>query len=647
MMRHLLKMAFLSVIAALSVFASLGGSLAQAQPAPPTAHVNGVIAAIDKAASPPTVTIHPKEGADVTVKIVEKTMITKAGLGDLAVNDRVTATYDAATLEAARLVVAGPVVKRLNFSGTVKSLGSDSFVLATKSQGDVTIKVDARTQFVLYGDKDDKNGKLSDLKVGNQVAATVADTKDGNLALRVRLLPIHISGQVKSVDLAGKSFVLTTRNTGDITIKVNSKTRFQLYTGNDARLDDLKVGSRVTASVVETSEGNVALQVKLLPIPVSGQIKGLDQSSKSFVLTTKDKGDVTIKVDSKTQFHLYRGEDAKFQDLEVGNRVTAWVVETTDGNLAVRVRLLPIAISGQIKSTDQSAKSFVLTTKDKTDVTINTDAKTQFLLHSGQPGKFEDLKVGNRVTAAAVETSDGILALRVRLLPTPVSGQIKSIDLAAKSFVVTTKDKTDVAIKTDTNTKFLFYNSQTAKFEDLKVGNRVTTAIVETADGNLAVRVRVLPIAVSGQVKSLDRTAKSFVLTTQDRGDVTIKVNDQTRFQIPGEKNAKFQDIEVGNGVTATVVATTDGDLALVVRLPVAPVSGQIKSIDKNEKSFVLTTQDKGDVTINVDSKTSFQISGEKNAKLKDLKVGDSVVARTVQTSSGPLALLVRLISVQ
>ncbi len=164
-----------------------------------------MLSAIDNApatSTPLTVTIQPAVGPPVTVKVVAKTVITKAGLGkvtfdDLAIDDRAMATYDPDSMEASKISVSHPVAKHHGYEGTIKSivspaLTSTSFVLTPKKGGDITINVNAQTKYKVPGLKD---ATLSNFKVGDRVSVLVVELNSGLMALKVHLIPgkpIHV-----------------------------------------------------------------------------------------------------------------------------------------------------------------------------------------------------------------------------------------------------------------------------------------------------------------------------------------------------------------------------------------------------------------------------------------------------------------------
>ncbi|MBI4297778.1 MAG: hypothetical protein HY676_04535 [Chloroflexi bacterium] len=232
-MRTALMLALVAVFALVSVGAAL------AQTPAPNLEVKGAISAIDKTVTPPTVTITPKEGSPVTLKIVASTIIIKAGLGkasldDLAVNDRAVATYNQTSMEASRLAVSQPIAKHHTFVGTIKSKASASFVVTTK-QGDATVNVNAQTKYNVPGVK---NATLANFKEGDKVAVLAVETSSGNLVLHVVLIPgkptfIHRVGTVDAY-VAGTSITLKDKKGELSTFIVTADTKIVLKRGATA-----------------------------------------------------------------------------------------------------------------------------------------------------------------------------------------------------------------------------------------------------------------------------------------------------------------------------------------------------------------------------------------------------------------------------
>jgi len=228
------------------------------------------------------------------------------------------------------------------------------------------------------------------------------------------------------------------------------------------------------------------------------------------------------------------------------------------------VKTPTVTLTGSVASKDLLARTFVVTT-NKGDVKINVDNQTDFQIAEDKTGRLEDLKVGDKVVVTAKPATNGNLALIVRVLPLVLTGKVASKDLDTRTFVVTTNTG-DIKIKVNDQTKFQITEDKTGRLEDLKVGDKVVVIAERTTDGNLALVVKVLPGEINGSVASKDFDARTFVVTT-NTGNVTIKVNDLTKFQITGDKTGRLERIKVGDKVLVVAEVTTDGNLALIVKV--------------------------------------------------------------------------------
>ena len=190
-MNRILSIVMIPAIAATLALAGFGVAYAQTSSSN-NLHVTGMITAINPAATPaPTVTITPEGTSAVVVTVVANAVITKEGtgtisLGGLAVGNRVVAAYDRTTMNAITITVKSPVEEREALVGTIKSIGSSSFVLTTKHQGDVTVTVDSNT---LYRVPSVNNATLVDFNVRDRVAVMAVQSGGENLALHVNLIP--------------------------------------------------------------------------------------------------------------------------------------------------------------------------------------------------------------------------------------------------------------------------------------------------------------------------------------------------------------------------------------------------------------------------------------------------------------------------
>ncbi len=242
-MKSLLKWSWLLAVVVALAMTTAGVALAQASPPAPEAHVKGTITAMGTGAQPPTVTITPKEGAAVTIKVVATTRITKAGLGkanldELAVGDRAGATYHQDTLEAIRIAATHPAARHHGFTGTIKQkISSTGFVLTTKQQGEVTISVNGETKYKVPALED---AGLDNFKVGDSVAVLAVDIKGNWVALHMHLIPgkpshVHRVGTIEAYQAASAgtagSITLKDKDRVTYTFAVTSETEIKFKRG--------------------------------------------------------------------------------------------------------------------------------------------------------------------------------------------------------------------------------------------------------------------------------------------------------------------------------------------------------------------------------------------------------------------------------
>jgi hypothetical protein len=248
-MRHLLRVILpLAIVAALI---SVGVGTVMAQTPSPQLEVKGIISAINETATPPTVSITPKEGSPVVLKVDSSTIITKAGIGkatldDLAVNDRAVATYNKDTMIASKISVSQPLEKYHSFVGIIESKADSSFVVTTK-KGDVNITVNSETKYKVPGVE---NATLDYFNAGDKVAILAVEVTTGsvveNLALHVNLIPgkpIYIQrvGIIESYE-AGANITLQDKKGEISTFIVTGDTKIIFKKG----ATEVKVGERAT-----------------------------------------------------------------------------------------------------------------------------------------------------------------------------------------------------------------------------------------------------------------------------------------------------------------------------------------------------------------------------------------------------------------
>ncbi len=133
-----------------------------------------------------------------------------------------------------------------------------------------------------------------------------------------------------------------------------------------------------------------------------------------------------LQIDGDTDFFSKGGADSSSSAIETGDKVSFSGSLDQDGGaftvIANVIRNWSIddiraTLSGTIESVNDDNDTFVLETKHKGEVTVETDGDTDFLLRSNDDADFGDLTVGSHVsvTGAYDEEGDTLTAAKVML----------------------------------------------------------------------------------------------------------------------------------------------------------------------------------------------------------------------------------------
>jgi len=172
------------------------------------------------------------------------------GLSDIVANDVVQIQADAvgSTLVASSILVFAPAPQPLPtlLHGTVKSIGTDSWVISDSRHGDVTVLVNAQTKI------------LGSPKIGDTVDVLAnIDSAHNYVAISIAVSPqlpmqIHLSGVVKSIGATSWVIGPAAGLGPDFLVQVNTQTQI---------IGSPKVGDHVDVIVRQTSAGYVAISI--------------------------------------------------------------------------------------------------------------------------------------------------------------------------------------------------------------------------------------------------------------------------------------------------------------------------------------------------------------------------------------------------
>lgn len=160
---------------------------------------------------------------------------------------------------------------------------------------------------------------------------------------------------------------------------------------------------------------------------------------------------------------------------------------------------------------------------------------------------------------------------------------------------------------------------------------RTTTAGTLNA---LVVVILPLPIAhVAGFITSIG--TNSFTLL-RGKNNVTVDVDDATRYRIPGTPHATFDDLAVGDpvsviGSATSTLGTIGADLVSVVTRQLHPILGEVSSVGAGEFSVV---HRQANLNVDVTPGTQFFQLSTGVASFSNLAAGDRVLLSGTHTST-------------
>jgi hypothetical protein len=257
------------------------------------------------------------------------------------------------------------------------------------------------------------------------------------------------------------------------------------------------------------------------------------------------------------------------------------------------VKKLPV-FSGTVKSVDAAAGAVTITaTKgdQKVERTFAV-AKNVKVAIDGKEAKLADLKAGTRVSVKLGEDRSTAVAIATENANPDVkkaagaSGTLKSVD-AAKGTITIAATKRDASIdRTYTiakNVKVVVDGSE-GTLADLKNGFHVNVKLGD--DKTTAVAVGCEGPTLVGEFKSVAADKKSVLIAVKVLADKTdkssakveeksVKIGDDLRVVIDGQKKASLADLKVGSNVAVRISA--DGARAIAISSPGKRADGDVK----------------------------------------------------------------------
>ncbi len=475
--------------------------------------------------------------------------------------------------------MAGQKTGRPNLHGQVTAIDGNALSLKTR-RGDATVLTDENTRYRLLAAKEAEAG-LADVEVGGHVA--VWGKKAGQGVLYARLIAVmpdnaaRLYGTVEAV--LDQTLTLLTGEGERVTVLTDDETRFFVPGVQEAGLADVEVGARAGVAGLRDEAGDLLARAVRVTVGgkralVRGRVTAVE--ADRFSLETA-RGELMVQVDEETQYRFPGVKEPGLGDVEAGAHLAVGGTLNEDGSLQARlVGALPERaqrgrVMGVLKSIEGATLTLIL--KGGREISLGTDENTRFLVPGLAEASLDDLQVGDSVAAQGIKPEDeGELPYaEVVAVVRDIGGQGRAVrgELVAvegASLSVKLKSEEEIQLLTDETTQFLVPGSLTPGIEDLKLGQPLGAQVIRREDGTLYAsavggknpRPQGRRAALRGRIEAVE--GQTLTLKTA-KGPVSVLVDADTRFRLPGVEDPGLADLEVGQGIGVVGRWTEDGGL--------------------------------------------------------------------------------------
>ncbi|MFB0533363.1 MAG: DUF5666 domain-containing protein [Anaerolineae bacterium] len=308
----------------------------------------------------------------------------------------------------------------------------------------------------------------------------------------------------------------------------------------------------------------------------------------------------------------------------------AWAAEPQQGRF----------LRGQV--TSMEGTTLMVKTPDG-ERQMTTSDETRFRIRGVENPTIADVKVGDYILAKGEPDSTGAFVARaILVMPGQRVGRFVAQGAVSAIEGTTLILDTLQGEKQVTTDEAIFWapDVENPSLTDVQVGDQVVAWGRPDEDDSLAARLVAMASAeelrehaVRGKVTAVE--GQTLVITTRE-SEKEVVTTSETYFHIPNVEGPGLDDIKVGCIITALGQKDDDGTFTaqIVAVTPARPlrrmivrrnmVGGEVTAIEG--KTLTVKTR-RGEKTILTDENTRFRISGVENPSLKDIEVGDKVIA--------------------
>jgi hypothetical protein len=204
-----------------------------------------------------SISLKTDDGWTRTITVGSDTKITKgtetATLSDLKVGDTIRFSQQKQSDGSYTITRIAIVVPRVD--GTVSATDANGFTVKKFDGTTTSVTVDGSTKYMLGGG----SGSKSDVTVGSRIDVQGTPGSGSTFAADVvTVQPAFVAGTITAV--GSDSITVKKFDGSSATIHVDSSTTFRVSGASSAKISDLKVGDRVTATGRLRSDGSLDAQ---------------------------------------------------------------------------------------------------------------------------------------------------------------------------------------------------------------------------------------------------------------------------------------------------------------------------------------------------------------------------------------------------
>jgi hypothetical protein len=383
------------------------------------------------------------------------------------------------------------------------------------------------------------------------ISAVLPDEPGGEVARR---RGARVYGVIESIE--NEPLMLATP-LGSVALITDVNTVFRVPGVEDPGLDDLAVGDVVAAAgwwEEESSTFHAFGVAKLADDRVFPLAGTLAEISRDTLVVEIGHGPATVHVDDETVVRIPGVEDPGLDDLEVGMRVAIKGTLNLDGSLqahvvAARAGSRRGRLRGEVLAVE--GDTFTLRTARDRELTVLTDETTEFRVPGVEDPTIVDLEVGDKVAGEGVIEQDGTArATLVAVLPEQVARLAGEVAAIERTTLVLNTPGGQVDVLTDADTVLRIPGVEDPSLEDIKVGDKISA--VGTWEDETTFHA--IGVAVGGRREGQRGVVRGRVVSVGDdslvvgspRGPVTVLVDGETQFRVPGVEEPGLDDVETG-----------------------------------------------------------------------------------------------------